>query len=485
MKRHTNCVFVVRALLAAALLNNAVPASSAYPNPRFAQGAAQGVVAAEAGNEISGVAASIDNPSVLWVHGDSGNGETLWAINSKGALLGAYTLPGIKTLDCEGIAIGPGPRSGVCYVYWGDIGDNAENRSQIAVYRFPEPSVSLTQSIEPVRRMLSDVVTVKLKYPDGPHNAESLMVDPIEGDLFVGTKTKRKTRFYRAARADLLERREIQLTLAAEIDFDIASDASISPSGAEILVRQEDFAWLVRRLPGQSVADALSVRPVEVPVIGTPAEPNGEAIGFDGSGQGYFTISEGSRQPLNYFRRLGRNASPAPKVLIPRESKWKYSTDSGEQMSSWRELTFNDSAWATAEAPFRFAERNKSRADQDRVPGSSQRSPILFRRAFESGKLKPTEHVVAKLLCSDSPLVYLNGHEVKLLNRDGTADRLDSSIPPVADHEQSWLTFELDDPRLLPGKNIVAIALPCKSPDDCKPAFDLQLLVVQKQKSAR
>ncbi len=41
--------------------------------------------------------------------------------------------------DCEDVATGPGPIKGKNYIYLGDIGDNAEKRRYISVYRFEEP----------------------------------------------------------------------------------------------------------------------------------------------------------------------------------------------------------------------------------------------------------------------------------------------------------------------------------------------------------
>ena len=37
-------------------------------------------------------------------------------------------------------------------------------------------------------------------------------------------------------------------------------------------------------------------------VIGPPVEPNGEAIAWSADGRGYYTLSEGKRQPIYYFR---------------------------------------------------------------------------------------------------------------------------------------------------------------------------------------
>jgi hypothetical protein len=90
----------------------------------------------------------------------------------------------------------------------------------------------------------------------------------------------------------------------------MASAAAISPAGKEIIIRQEEFARLWTRTDGQTVGDALAGNPVSVPVMGTrKGEKNGEAITFDATGGGYFTLSEDSAaQPLYYFARTSTNA---------------------------------------------------------------------------------------------------------------------------------------------------------------------------------
>ena len=58
---------------------------------------------------------------------------------------------------------------------------------------------------------------------------------------------------------------------------------------------------------GQSIAAALASAPFEAKVIGPPKEPNGEAITFEWSGNGYYTISEDQEPNLYYFHRVSRN----------------------------------------------------------------------------------------------------------------------------------------------------------------------------------
>jgi hypothetical protein len=153
--------------------------------------------------ECSGIIASRNNANVLWVHNDSGDSARLFAFDTQGRRLGTYTLTGATHTDYEDIAIGPGPLTNVSYLYVGDIGDNGESRSNIRVYQIPEPAVYSRQYTNPPTVGVKGVRSITLNYPDSPHNAESLFVDPWTGDLFIVTKESTTSRVYSTTQAAL------------------------------------------------------------------------------------------------------------------------------------------------------------------------------------------------------------------------------------------------------------------------------------------
>jgi hypothetical protein len=77
-------------------------------------------------------------------------------------------------------------------------------------------------------------------------------------------------------------------------------------------VRNENMARLYVRDAGESIASALGGTFFDAPVIGPPKEPNGEAIGFDWRGAGYYTISEDVEPNLYYFHRTSRAPGDPP-----------------------------------------------------------------------------------------------------------------------------------------------------------------------------
>ncbi|HEY5659008.1 MAG TPA: hypothetical protein VIY27_14570 [Myxococcota bacterium] len=91
------------------------------------------IASAELG-ESSGLVASPAHPGVFWTHHDSGDSPRLFAIDADGALLGAFPVAGATHRDWEDIAA-----DGAGHLYIGDIGNNANDRRDLVVYRVSEP----------------------------------------------------------------------------------------------------------------------------------------------------------------------------------------------------------------------------------------------------------------------------------------------------------------------------------------------------------
>lgn len=140
--------------------------------------------------ESSGIVASRRNPGIFWTHNDSGDAPILYAFDLKGRNIGRWRVAGAEAFDWEDIAAGPGPQAGVSYIYIGDIGDNNSRRNEITVYRVPEPSIAADDnSSKPGKQHTTALAeAIHLKYPDGKHDAETLLIHPMTGDLYIITK---------------------------------------------------------------------------------------------------------------------------------------------------------------------------------------------------------------------------------------------------------------------------------------------------------
>jgi hypothetical protein len=259
--------------------------------------------------EISGIAASRKNPGLLWLHNDGPRSE-LYLVDTNGLFFATFVF-GQSTSDFEDIAIGPGPQPNTDYVYCGDIGDNASLRTEVHVFRFPEPRVT-----QPWGELISageSVIT--LVYPDGAHNAEALLVDSITGDLFIATKETGVFHLYKATQAQLNSGDVVQLTLAQSGNFGPVSAGDISPDGSQIILRHENEARFWRRSAGESVEAALGRASERIPVIGTPLEPNGEGVSFAPDSKSYYTISEVFPPMIYFFTPLAQPSFTKPEII--------------------------------------------------------------------------------------------------------------------------------------------------------------------------
>ncbi|MBC7645333.1 MAG: hypothetical protein H7123_09405, partial [Thermoleophilia bacterium] len=210
--------------------------------------------------EISGVVASATRPDTYWVHNDSGDSPRVFSLNEHGDVLSEVTVKGAKARDWEDIAIGPGSRPGVSAVYVADTGDNLHIRRSVQVYRFDEPSATDTSV---------DAQRLNFQFPDHlSHNVESVFVDPRTGDLMmVGKRDKSGARLYRAPKT-MVDAGGGRLESAGLLDIGpLATGADISADGSQIVVRPYSRAYLWRRGPQQSIADAMKAAPelYEVP----------------------------------------------------------------------------------------------------------------------------------------------------------------------------------------------------------------------------
>lgn len=231
--------------------------------------------------EASGMAFSRTHDGLIYTHNDSGGGRRVFVIDSLGKGLGVFKLKGVWNRDWEDIAVGPGPDPKLNYIYVGEIGDNQERYTNIFIYRFPEPEQFLEgMEVEPE--------VLKLTYPDGAKDAETLMVDPISKDIFILSKRDSLNILYKTNQ-DAFEKKEAVLEKLMELPFTMSVAGDISADGREILIKNYFTVYYWTRNENETIEQALSRDPLILPY---KPEPQGEAIGFHPNGKSYFTLSE-------------------------------------------------------------------------------------------------------------------------------------------------------------------------------------------------
>jgi hypothetical protein len=253
--------------------------------------------------ETSGLVTSVANAGVLWMHNDSGGDPVVWAIGADGRDLGSHELNGADARDWEDIALGPlGPDGqGGDHLFLGDIGDNNAERSDVTIYRAPEPA------IDPgIGGVIDGVGTITAAYADGARDAETLLADPLTGDLFILSKQwdDSPVGVYRipAGTAD-----GASVTMERESDAavptgELTTGGEISADGTVIAVRTYQSILLWDRAPDQTVAEALTGEPCQAAAA---SEVQGESLALLPDGSGYITVSEGEGPTINHFRVPG------------------------------------------------------------------------------------------------------------------------------------------------------------------------------------
>lgn len=234
-------------------------------------------------DEASGLAFSWTNPNILYTHNDSGGDPVVFMLDTMGKDMGKIFLEGVSNRDWEDIAIGPNQKFNKSYIYVGEIGDNNAKYSNIRLYRFPEPSSWQKEiSVKPE--------TITLKYPDGAKDAETLMVDPLSGDLFILSKRDSSNTLYTVTADKLWENTGVKtLEKVMKLPITMSTAGDISKDGSQIVIKNYWVIYYWDRREGESVPEALAREPILLPY--TP-EPQGEAIAFFPDGNGYFTLSE-------------------------------------------------------------------------------------------------------------------------------------------------------------------------------------------------
>ncbi|GDX82096.1 hypothetical protein LBMAG42_39070 [Deltaproteobacteria bacterium] len=229
-------------------------------------------------DEVSGLVASRAHPGVLWALEDSGNAAELYALDIDGALLATIRLP-VANVDWEDLALAP-CGAGDC-LWIADVGDNDLVRDNTALYMLPEPEV---------RNGTADVDTIAVRYGDGHHNVEAMVIDASgAATLF----SKRDDGVTEIIREDGGRFRAVA-TLAASTAGDDArasrvTAADLWPDERTLLLRTYGHAWRYD-LDENGLASLLDADRTELTAT---YQDQVEAVAWDPSIGGWWQTSEG------------------------------------------------------------------------------------------------------------------------------------------------------------------------------------------------
>jgi hypothetical protein len=240
-------VSVWRSAVAALVLGGMLTALPAHAADRPAPSRTLFTIADDDVFESSGL---VDDGRTVYTVNDSGDDAVVYGIDARSGETVSRTTYADSVDDVEALAPG---RDGTLWA--GDIGDNKERRDDVAVYRVtPEGD---------------EAAGYALTYPDGSHDAETLLVHPRTGRVFVVTKSAFGGTVY-AAPTDLDADDENPMRTFAQV-AGLVTDGSFFPDGRHVVLRTYGTASVYTfpafeltgtvRLPAQRQGEGISVSP--------------------------------------------------------------------------------------------------------------------------------------------------------------------------------------------------------------------------------
>jgi hypothetical protein len=257
------------------------PSPAAEPScPPVVESTVTGTVVDPGLDEISGVVVGHRMDGVLWVEEDSGNEAAVYALDPTGRVVSEVTVDGATNADWEDLAWAKGR------LWVGDIGDNERERLEIQVYSFREPWDRDVTSV--------DATTLRLRYEDGPHDAEAMFVDPRDDHLYLIVKqfTEPKSAVYAVPLREARRGDVGVLRLVARVHLSFVTAADLGPAGIAVrnYLSTVVFPWsddrtIVSTLEGISCPVSLG---------------SSEAIAQTRDGRALYSIAEGVGPSIRY-----------------------------------------------------------------------------------------------------------------------------------------------------------------------------------------
>ena len=260
--------------------------------------------------EASGIQASHVRAGDFFVHNDEGE-PVLYAIDESGADLGSVIIVPAKNKDWEDITSIPVANGR--WIVVGDIGDNQAKRKSVKLYFVEEPT---TGKFDRYSGRLDLKHTLRLTYPDGPRDCESMAYDPVGDQILFLSKRDKPARLYAVDLETALTEASAELKFLGSIaklrpptsndrfhwggrtDFiSQPTGFDISADGTEAAVITYRSLYRFRRDPGEDILSVLQKKPDEV--VGPPAVQN-ESIGYSVNGQAIFVTTE--KKPAAVYR---------------------------------------------------------------------------------------------------------------------------------------------------------------------------------------
>jgi hypothetical protein len=243
----------------------------------------------------------------LWTHNDSGDDAFIFAINNEGDSLGTWKVTNAGNIDWEDISAYK-DKSGKCFLYIGEIGDNKAKRHEHLVYRVQEPLV-VPAGLNSNRKeplITENAEMLRFAYPDYDQDAETLMVHPNTGDIYVVTKrVSGPAGVYRIEpdfnTTETQRAEQITEISVPAVPNGFVTGGDISPDGRRVILCDYTQAYELVLPEGTPSFDDIWKQKPEAVELGRRAV--GEAVCYSSDGTAIFATSERLNSPLIEIKR--------------------------------------------------------------------------------------------------------------------------------------------------------------------------------------
>ncbi|MBC7640193.1 MAG: hypothetical protein H7231_10470, partial [Rhodoferax sp.] len=266
---------MVSALLLAAALT---PAPVVVQDPRI--------------TESSGLVASPTRPDLVWTVNDSGSSAVVYGVSLRtGRTVATLRLAKTDARDMEAMTATRGA-DGAGLLWIGDVGDNRAVRASVVLRLVREPVPTASATVRPV--------SLRVRYPDGPHDVETLIWTPdrrlllVTKNLFSGVVYEVPAPAVAAAIAGRSTLDPVSAQPVAEVAMSLVTDGAALPDG-RIILRGYSGATIYRS-PPRAGGEGQALQPLQQ--VALPAQPQGETLTVVDGGRAVLVGSEGKRQPL-------------------------------------------------------------------------------------------------------------------------------------------------------------------------------------------
>jgi hypothetical protein len=309
----------------------------------------------------TGLVRSTKHQGTYWAVSSSGTTGRVFALDATGKVQAVLRF-GANVKDVQALGL---DRNGTLYI--ADIGDSQASRDQIEIYTIPEPDS--VQDSSNVKYHQYD-----FKYPDGAHDAETLLIDPATSQLYIVTKSSKGAGTIYSAPAAPSRQGTNDLTKLAPAPNGVITDGTFLPDGQRAVLRTStDLATVAWGDNPNAIARSAAL-PGEGDSIALGATDGTVVFGANGSSPGLYELAVPAKATTGGTKTPTASATP----------KTGGTTDSNSSASSGKShnlmwIIIGAALFALIITIFTFPpgrrERRDRQAENDRLTGQSPPTP--------------------------------------------------------------------------------------------------------------